>query len=246
MSAISGSVYFNIITTIPQCAPGDEITVEFISNYGATSNNYTASVSIGSLTFDQQATTLGNYPYATSSVNTFISGTVGNNTIIFNQSLSSFYQNYQQVPFFISGSVGNEVPISSSLYNRYGDVLYPFDPQFGDRIVLNATNGQSQIVTVYQAQPTQVNGVTTKLAVVVVPDLDYVFTTSVSNISTFLLVKRVKDEQNIILQFKKPVGQTSYGFLIPENINPNVLININSLQSSVQSQLLSTQANSGL
>lgn len=246
MAAISGSIYFNIATSIPQCVAGDEITVEFISNFAPTSNNYTASVSVGALSIDIQSTALGNYPYATTSSiqpATFISGTIGNNTLVFNRSLSTFYQNYQQVPFFISGSVGNEIPISSSLYNKYGDVLYPFNPEFGDKIVLTATNGQSQILTVYQVQPTYTNGVVSQVAVVVVPKLDYIFRTDVANISTFLLVKRVKDEQNIILQFQKPNGPTSYGFLIPENINQDVLTNINTLQASVQSQLLSTQAN---
>jgi hypothetical protein len=65
-------------------------------------------------------------------------------------------------------------------------------------------------------------------------------------VQNFLLLRRYNDEQNIILTFNKPNGPTSYGFLVPNNITPEVTKNINTLQAAVQSQLLSTQANSTL
>jgi hypothetical protein len=61
-------------------------------------------------------------------------------------------------------------------------------------------------------------------------------------VKNFLLLRRYNDEQNVILTFNKPLGETSYGFLIPQTINPAVLSNINTLQANVQAQLLSTQA----
>jgi hypothetical protein len=58
------------------------------------------------------------------------------------------------------------------------------------------------------------------------------------------MVKRLQDEQNIIMTFNKPPGDTSYGFIIPEDINLKVLESISAIQSNVQNQLLSTQQNS--
>ena len=57
----------------------------------------------------------------------------------------------------------------------------------------------------------------------------------------FLLLKKYNDEQNVILTFNKPPGITSYGFLIPDNITPEVTNNINTLQAAVQAQILTTQ-----
>ena len=58
----------------------------------------------------------------------------------------------------------------------------------------------------------------------------------------FLLLRRYNDEQNVILTFNKNPGATSYGFLIPEDINPTVVQNINTLQAAVQSQVLNNQS----
>ena len=65
-------------------------------------------------------------------------------------------------------------------------------------------------------------------------------------VKTFLLLRRYNDEQNVILTFNKPPGATSYGFIIPETINPTVVNNINTLQANVQAQLLSTQASANI
>ena len=56
------------------------------------------------------------------------------------------------------------------------------------------------------------------------------------------MLKRYNDEQNVILTFNKNPGPTSYGFGIPNTINPIVTANINTLQAAVQSQLLSNQS----
>jgi hypothetical protein len=44
------------------------------------------------------------------------------------------------------------------------------------------------------------------------------------------------------MTFNKNPGQTSYGFLIPNTVSPEITNNINTLQAAVQSQLLSNQA----
>ena len=65
-------------------------------------------------------------------------------------------------------------------------------------------------------------------------------------VKIFLLLRKYNDEQNVILTFNKPNGPTSYGFLLPDTVSPAVVDNINTLQASVQAQLLSTQANSNI
>ena len=65
-------------------------------------------------------------------------------------------------------------------------------------------------------------------------------------VETFLLLRRYQDEQNVIMTFTKPLGATSYGFIIPETISPEVVNNINTLQAKVQAQLLSTQASTNI
>ena len=54
------------------------------------------------------------------------------------------------------------------------------------------------------------------------------------------------DETNIIFQGTKRPGQTSFGFVIPNNVNPDIQKNINTLQATIQSQLLSAQGSLGM
>ena len=75
-----------------------------------------------------------------------------------------------------------------------------------------------------------------------VPTILPAWVTAYTLVKTLLLLRRYNDEQNVIVNFTKPIGQTSYGFILPNDINPLVLSNINTLQAKVQAQLLSTQA----
>ena len=236
MPAYSGSLYFNISSTINNCVAGDEITFELTSDNRPASNNWTASMDYGNLVIDIKSTSVAGYPFEVSNINygNFVSGTVSPNIIIFNSSLTSFLNNYNQVPYFISGSS----IVSSSLYSQYGEINYPFEISEGDKIVLKSDQGKSQIVTISSYYIFN-----SRAHVLVYPDLDPYFINYPNNILSFLLVKKIKDEQNIILTFKKPPGATSYGFLIPEDINLDLLNNISTIQTNVQQQLLSTQQN---
>jgi hypothetical protein len=125
---------------------------------------------------------------------------------------------------------------SSSLYSTYGDVNTIFLPEAGDKIILSDFSGLIQNL--------DVSAVTTgsALTVTVVPEVLSNWIETPSLIYKVLILRRYKDEQNVILTFNKNPGQTSYGFTIPDTINPTVTANINTLQAAVQSQLLSTQA----
>ena len=58
----------------------------------------------------------------------------------------------------------------------------------------------------------------------------------------FLLLKKVPDETNVILNFIKRDGKTSYGFLIPNDISQNVLSNIDIITKEVKQKLLNDQS----
>jgi len=263
MPPYSGSLSFSARRTIDDCVPGDIISFRVISEYLPTSKNYTASISQGSLSVDIVPTLNGNYPFATSSISvgTFISGTQSPNALILNSSLQGFIGNYTQMPIFTIATSGyTEVPgrggsivivdepylvitnVTSSLYSLYGDISYPFSLEPGDRIVMTGQDGRIQEVDILYTEASPEDG---KYRIYVSPDLNIYFLDNPDKIANFLIVKKIKDEQNVILQFKKPAGATSYGFVISEDIDPNLIDNISTIQTNVQNQLLSTQENTG-
>jgi hypothetical protein len=79
---------------------------------------------------------------------------------------------------------------SSSLYSQYGDVNYPFNPQFGDKIVIGDATGVVQEVDVV----TTVAGSGT-LSVIVTPQVLDDWSTNPNRITTFLLLRKYADEQ---------------------------------------------------
>ena len=84
------------------------------------------------------------------------------------------------------------------------------------------------------------------LQIKVVPSILPNWVATPGYVSTFLLLRAYEDEQNVIMTFNKPAGQTSYGFLIPNTVSPEITNNINTLQAAVQSQLLSNPTNPGV
>ena len=219
-------------------APDDIVSFQLLQTVTASAANFTASVSIGSLTLNE-VQTQGSFPYASSSVSPYItalsnSGSFGYVTM--SADISNFYE-YQQIPYFVSGGT----TYTSSLYERYGDVNVPFLPQPYDKLILEDVNGIVQNLDIYSSSFEGNN-----LVLTTVPNILPNWILDPTSVETFLLLKRYDDEQNVIITFTKPAGQTSYGFIIPETINPSVTANINTLQATVQSQLLSNQANTNI
>jgi hypothetical protein len=238
-----------LTTTLPfdiQTAPNtftSANTITFQLTQSVSTNIFTASLTPGSLTATVTSVGQGGYPFATSSADFatdtgwFISSIFNNtgteSTIVFDTEISTFYQ-YQQVPLFVSAST----IYSSSLYEFYGDINSLFDPQFGDKIVIRDYSGITQDVDILNTNMSSSG----QLCVTVVPQLLGNWVQNPGQILDFLMLRRYNDEQNVILSFIKTPGQTSYGFVIPDTTNPNVLSNINTLQAAVQSQLLSNQS----
>lgn len=239
VTILSSTLTLDVATEAASFVPSDVVTFELLSEVTASNNNFTASVSVGNLTVAEQ-TSQGSFPFATASLGSFIQSlsnpTQGTGLITFSSDLSN-YLNYQMIPYFTSGSPG--VDYSSSLYNKYGDVNEYFTPLPNDKVILTDAYGISQDLTVYTSS---FNG--SNYTITTIPGIPNNLVTTPSAVQQFLLLRRYDDEQNVILTFNKNPGATSYGFLIPGDISPQITNNINSLQAAVQSQLLSTQANS--
>jgi hypothetical protein len=130
----------------------------------------------------------------------------------------------------------------NSLYSTYGDVDYEFnlnnfsililqlsDNSYLEYKILNVNNdGLSNIsLTVDQPISSQVESELTG-----------------GNIKAVLFLTRIDDETNAYLTFTKRPSPTSYGFIIPDNLAPDMLKNIDTITKEVKQKLLADQQGS--
>ena len=135
---------------------------------------------------------------------------------------------------------------SPPIYSTFGEVNYGTKIEEGDFIYLyynGSTMGYSDagISTPILRRITSVTtgSTTSTSSFTVYPELPgYINSSNLNTYDKLIFTKRVPDETTMILQGKKNPGKTSYGFAIPENINPTILKNANTLQSTIQSQIL--------
>lgn len=176
-------------------------------------------------------------------VNKLIDNTVydpNSDIITFTGEMSKYFDDeVTYLPYYSSGSI-----TESPLYSTFGEVDYPTQIESGDYLIMyyNAADlgypsGSSDIYPI----KTRIINVTTgsSIAIQIYPKLPgYITDTNINLYNKIVFTKRVPDETTMILQGKKNPGKTSYGFAIPENINPTILKNANTLQSTIQSQIL--------
>ena len=230
---LTATLNLGLTTTPDSFAGGDTISFRLSQFITSSDTNYTASVSTGNLKVNELSAQ-GSYPYAVAPYISSVSNpTSQEGLIVLSSNLSSFNTSYQQVPYFVSGGIA----YSSSLYTQYGDINTPFSPQPYDKLILRDNSGNVQDLTIYTASYSGGS-----ISMYTIPAVLSTWVGNPTAIETFLLLRRYNDEQNVILSFNKNPGVTSYGFLIPNTISPQVTNNINTLQAAVQSQLLNTQA----
>jgi hypothetical protein len=237
---------FGINLTRQTFSTGDTIQMRLSQSY-STSANYTASLTQGSFIVSSATTALGNYPYV-SLTNQYFEDEMWDynyaafeDEIILSPSLANFYlPNYQFLPSIVTGSA----TYSSSLYNTYGDIDYPFQLNTYDIFSAYDVSGsyfESRILYVYR-DASLGNFIRIKLANSIPYSLRFQLTRLSTNKATkFLFIKRVEDETSAYLTFQKRPGLTSYGFLIPENLNKDVLANISTITSQVKTKLVNDQ-----
>ena len=176
-----------------------------------------------------QSTLSGGTPYALSPFTSSVSAT----QFCLDEQFALFY-GYLFLP------QGSGTYPSSSLYPTYGDVDYDFTVAPGDfiKFVLYDISYEFEIASTVVTQGTAGTGSLCFNINGVMPNS---LLGSFNAVTQVLILKKIKDETNIILSYIKPPGQTSYGFLIPENLSPDVLANIDTITKEVKQKLLADQ-----
>ena len=231
-NSLSGILNFTVTSSFRDFTPGDQITFQ-LRQYGVSGNLTSSLLSTGDGTvytgLKNALGFSGISPNATTGSGQFISGSNGVDTLTFNQSLSSFVD-YQYLP----------ATSSVSLHNAYGNVDNTFSPKVGDVIFLYYNNNtQYQELNISRVNPG------TKYSIGVTPNLVTNLsagTYAANTVSKILLLSKVPDETNINLSFDKDDDVTSYGFLIPDNLSPDLLKNIDTITRQVKQKLLSSQS----
>jgi hypothetical protein len=214
---------------------GDKLIFRFFIS-SSSSANFTASLSTGNLLISSLAPQTG---YATVACpvlsSTYINTGSNANEIVFTSGLSSLYNSgYTFVP-------NPEGFPSSSLYPIYGDVDYPFVAKIYDIVLIYLSDGTYVEYRVINAYTDSNNLVRLTLDT---PLSQFAKDDLVGNghwFRRFLLLSRIEDETNAYIIYQKRPGQTSYGFIIPQNIAPDILENIDTITKEVKQKLLAYQ-----
>lgn len=232
---LSQTQTFNIETLYSEFALNDGVSFEFITGSGGfNTNGFVAEILPGgSLTNSLATNQTGLNPYATSSLNQFISGSSNNNTIILSSELS-YFQNYQFVPS------GSNI-IKNSLYDSFGlkngDINYVFTPKPGDVVILYY-GGVGNFIESNIASVSKINGKVNITLTTTLPSALRIPSYTSSTLDKFLILSKINDENNMILNFIKPDGETSLGLIIPNDIHPDVLNNIDTITKEVKQKLI--------
>jgi len=121
---------------------------------------------------------------------------------------------------------------SSTLFKTYGEVDNVFSLSVGDLIIIK--DGKTNSKYIFEISTISITKNKFELR----------FTTQIpsyllkENITECLFVNKTKDETKVIIDFNKKDGQTSYGFLIPDNLHPNFLSNIDVITKEVKQKIL--------
>jgi hypothetical protein len=230
------SVDFDIETQLSLTSPTDKLEFRIKQKNLNVTGDYTARFSSpGKLRITSISNQVNQLPSAVPGVGGFLEAPIftmnsPTSSIVLNSQLASFV-GYNFIPN-PPAATGLAV---DSLYPTYGDVDYTFNPSFYDLIVHQNTSGQ---ISEYRIINSQI--VNNKLVLDIYPAFDTAdkATAFRGNMSKILFLKRLKDETNTIINFIKRDGKTSYGFIIPENLHPDVFANIDTITREVKQKML--------
>lgn len=234
MPNTSFSKTFSVDISSTDLGAGDVLYYKLVLDT-PTISDFTASISQGRLSVSSLAPAVG---YSSVSKPILDAGAItssaNTNQIIFNNNISNFYgEGYQFVP---NPETGSAVP--NSLYSVYGDVDNPFYLKLFDIFIIYLSDGtyvEYRIINAYIESNQLKITLDNTISQLVKNDIEN------QTYKRILFLTRRKDETNIVLTFKKKQGKTSYGFIIPENLDPEVFKNIDVIAKEIQSKLLSNQ-----
>jgi hypothetical protein len=227
---------FNINQNGVSLDTGDKLTFKLVLQ-GSSTTNFTASITQGSLYVASLAAATG---YASTDCPYFDTGSISasmvssnNNVITLDSGITNFYNNnYQFVPNPLTGSI-------NSLFDEYGEVDYPFSIKTYDIALTYLSDGtyvESRIIS------TSLSPSSLLELHLDAPISNFYADNLISgSYQRFLILTRINDETNANAVFRKRDGKTSYGFVIPENLSPDVLANIDIITREVKQKLLADQ-----
>lgn len=163
--------------------------------------------------------------------------------ICFDQPSNAFVLNKELSPFFgpsyYFDPLNSEVSSSySNLYSKYGNINYPFGIEENDKIVIQAA-GETGPILEYTVDRIAFQGEDNLAYIYPKEDIDGYFY-SCGKFHSLIFLKRIIDETSVVINLKKPTGKTSYGFAIPQNIQPEIIDNIDNINKNVNKQLIIT------
>jgi len=220
------------INTNVNLEPGESLVFKLQCN-SATSNNFTASLGVGSLSIATVISILG---YGTTASPFFSgSGYNGNNKIVLSSGVTNFYGS--QYTFLPNPSGITENSLYAGNVN-YGDVDGNFQIKPFDIVLLYLSNN-----TYIEAKILEVSTGSGYLTLTLDTELSELAKNDLANETyiRLLILSRKPDETNVILNFAKRNGKTSYGFLIPENLDKEILNNIDVITREVKQKLINDQ-----
>jgi hypothetical protein len=232
---------FNIDSSTINADKNDILSIRF-KNTVSSSNNFTASFdNIGSLFISSLSVSTGyadtSCPYFNSASMAISSSITGSDSvIIFDDALSSFYgDGYTFVPNPLTGSI-------NTLYGTYGDVDYPFLIKPQDILIVYLSDGTYVESRILEVTGGGTSSLRIKLDAPLSTLLRSDLTVGSGAYRSFLILSRIEDETSAYLTFKKRDGKTSYGFIIPNDIAPDILNNIDIITKEVKQKLINEQS----
>ena len=132
----------------------------------------------------------------------------------------------------------------SDIYSKYGDIDYAFHMNIGDSIILKDARN---FTTEFGVKEVVYDSVNKCYGFKLLSTMDSTlfnelfFDTDNKRYFELLYLNKIKDETNVLAVFKKKDGRTSYGFIIPDNLHPDVLANIDTITKEVKQKLLADQ-----
>jgi len=175
------------------------------------------------------------------------------NVLIASKVISEFYYNvisgsYVSEGFYFDGDDSHM--FTQSLITMYGEADYPFILNSGDLVRLHNLSSSAEgfsIIEEYEVinvhTPTSLTD-SMSLSLNRNIDLGCIQSFSANNltgsISKYIFSRRIPDETNIVISYKKRSGQTSAGIVKNINLAPNVDVKLANIVSDLKSKIFST------
>jgi cold shock CspA family protein len=218
---------FTLSTTFDLNA-GEKIVFKLVQ-LNSTTNDFTASISTGNLTVSSLTPSIG---YVSTTCPYLATSSLINNELKLTSGSTDLHDN---------GYIFTPNPLGlpqNPLYPIYGDVDYPFTIKPFDIILLYLNDG-----TYVEYRVLSLRVESGELIMTLDSSLSETTKTSIANntLNKFLILTRIKDETNASIIYKKRSGKTSYGFILPDNLSPEVLAKIDTITREVKQKLINEQ-----